>query len=419
LIPMTNPQKITIDFTGLNTLVNDIFYPLFQNEQRYVNLVGGAGSGKSVFAAQKIVKRIVKEKGHKIAIFRRIAKTLKGSCFEEVLGIIHDWNLSKLFKVNLSDLTITFIPNGNRVVFLGLDDQEKLKSVRGITSIWIEEATELLPKDFEQIDLRLRGKTKWYKQIILTYNPISHLHWLKPKFFDVTPERCAGQDDRYKITGNALTLHTTYQDNRFIDDEYRTVLNGLRGNARKVYKLGEWGILEGLIYEPAIMDVYPKYFNETIRGLDFGFNNAMALIRLDLKDGEAYVTEEFYNTGYTTNDLIKWMNDHHIDDREPIYADSAEPDRIEEIARAGYNIVPADKGPGSVMAGIDLCQTIKTHTKPENVNYNAERNMYQWRVDRNGKSMDEPMKENDHGQDAFRYALWSHLGKPQPAFSIM
>jgi len=406
-------QILTIDFRGFRRRVNEVFYPLFSDEHRYLNLVGGAGSGKSVFAAQKKVKRLISEPRHKIGVFRKVAKTLRSSCFEEVLKVIGEWHLLPYFKVNQSDMIVRFIPNGNRIVFVGLDDPEKLKSIAHLTDIWIEEATELLPADFTQVDLRLRGETKHYKQIILTYNPISHLHWLKPKFFDVMPESDNG---RYRSNGKALTLHTTYKDNRFLDAEYAEVLDALIGNARQVYKFGEWGKLEGLIYDQPVFDIYPEEFDETIYGLDFGYNNPMALLRIDLRDNEAYITEKFYATGRTTSDLIELLPGLGVNMSDPIYADSAEPDRIEELRRAGYNVYPMSKGAGSVQAGIDFIQSLQVHSRPENINYNAEKGLYQWRVDKDGRLMDEPKKENDHAMDAERGALWTHLSKRVESF---
>lgn len=81
-------------------------------------------------------------------------------------------------------MTITNTRNGSTLLFMGLDNIEKLKSIQGITGIWIEEVSECQKGDILELNRRLRGETKYYKQIILTFNPISHLHWLKEHFFD-------------------------------------------------------------------------------------------------------------------------------------------------------------------------------------------------------------------------------------------
>jgi phage terminase large subunit len=106
------------------------------------------------------------------------------------------------------------------------------------------------------------------------------------------------------------------------------------------------------------------------------------------------------------------MDEMKIDKGVIIYCDSAEPDRIQELCDAGYWAVGAYKGPGSVRAGIDYCQSVAIYSKPDNVNLNAEAMSYAWRMDKDGKPMDEPTKINDHAMDAMRYGIYTHLGKP-------
>ena len=117
-------------------------------------------------------------------------------------------------RVNRTDMRINF-PNGSEILFSGLDDVEKLKSIYAITGIWIEEASELDEGDLNQLDIRLRGETRFYKQIILSFNPISALHWLKRRFFD-TPD------------ARALTHRSTYRNNRFLDAENIRTLEAFR-----------------------------------------------------------------------------------------------------------------------------------------------------------------------------------------------
>lgn len=399
--------KIKIDFTGLPKVSNESFYPLFFDKSPYLALIGGAGSGKSNFAADKVVKRVVSESGHKIGVFRKVAKTLKTSCFAQVMNTISRWGLSELFKVNLTDLTITCV-NGNQIVFVGLDDVEKLKSIFGLTGIWIEEATELMATDLEQIDLRLRGEMPNYKQIILSFNPISQLHWLRTRFVD-------GAD------GTKVHRSTAW-NNRFVDDAYRDKLNKLRERnplMYQVYALGEWGVMEGLIYQPYVMDEpYPNSFDDEFYGLDFGFNDPSALIHIGMKDGEPYLTELIYASGLTNSDLIAECNRLKVRKDITIYADSAEPDRILEFRRAGYKCVGAEKGQGSLGAGITMCQSMRWHSKPENTRTNSEANFYTWRKDRTGRTLDEPVGINDHAMAAKRYGIFSRYGRPKAEPSI-
>lgn len=227
--------KIELD---IDDVMNEWSVPLVDNRSRYLVLYGGAGSGKSFTAAQKIVIRMLEEKGHKFLIVRKVANTLRNSVFSLIREVISEWGLTDYFKINKSDMRITCEINGNEILFAGIDDPEKLKSIHGVTGMWIEEASELTQEDFQQLDLRLRGFTKNYKQIIISFNPISSLHWLKELFFD-------------KKKKNSTVVHSTYLNNKFIDDSYKEVLESMKNEDEyyyMVYALGEWGIIGKTIF---------------------------------------------------------------------------------------------------------------------------------------------------------------------------
>ena len=251
----------TIDFSHLPEIVNAVYYPLFWDESRYLVLYGSAGSGKSVFITQKMLKRVIEEKGHKFLVVRKVGKTLRESVFAEFKNTIATWGLGNLFKVNKTDMTITCL-NGNQIIFAGLDDVEKLKSISGITGIWVEEASELDQADLQQLDLRLRGRTNYYKQIIISFNPVSILHWLKTFFFDNPPESCR-------------TLKTTYKDNRFLDKEYIRVLLALKDQDPyyyMVYAEGSWGIIGKTIFPAQLISERITYLQENkVKPLKCGY----------------------------------------------------------------------------------------------------------------------------------------------------
>ncbi len=237
-----NPRTVHIDFSNLPAITNDIYYPLFWDQSRYLVLYGSAGSGKSVFITQKILKRVIEEKGHKFLVVRKVAKTMRESVFAEFKNTIANLGWGKLFKINKSDMTITCL-NGNQIIFAGLDDVEKLKSISGVTGIWIEEASEIDQSDLQQLDLRLRGQTANYKQIIISFNPVSILHWLKVFFFDNPPANCR-------------TVKTTYQHNKYLDQEYINVLLALKEQDPyyyMVYALGNWGVIGKTIFPAHIV----------------------------------------------------------------------------------------------------------------------------------------------------------------------
>lgn len=206
-------SMVKIDFE-LDEIMNGWAQRILDNHSRYLILYGGAGSGKSVAAAQKIIIRMLEEKGHKFLVLRKVANTMRNSVFSLLRGTISDWGLNEFFKVNKSDMDIECV-NGSKIIFAGLDDSEKLKSVHGVTGMWLEEASEMLREDFRQLDLRLRGYTKYPKQIIISFNPIDVTHWLKKEFFDQRKQ-------------NSTVVHTTYKDNEFIDNEYKRTLEALK-----------------------------------------------------------------------------------------------------------------------------------------------------------------------------------------------
>lgn len=372
--------------------INTAYFDIINNRSRIVHLYGGAGSGKSVFAAQKLVVRMLSEIGHKILLVRKVARTIRASQYSLLKSLIQNSGANSYFSFKDVEMTITCLLNGNEFITAGMDDREKIKSIHGVTAIWIEEATELERKDFTQINLRLRGNTKNYKQIILTYNPVNANHWLN------------------KINmQNSVRLKTTYKDNKFIDEEYKKVLEDLKFEDEEyynIYTLGEWGTLKNIIFKPfEISGDFPPEFDEIIYGLDFGFNNKTALVEIGIRDNIFYLNELIYESRLTNADLISRMKELGIKYNNYIYCDSSEPNRIEEIRRAGFNSHPAEK---SVKDGIDFLKRCKIFSKADNAGINAEVLSYSYKQDKDGNVLDEPVKFNDHGMDAVRYAIYSH-----------
>ncbi len=225
-------------YNDLRERNNDAFFPLFFNTSRFLVLKGGAGSGKSIFAGQKVLERCITEPGHRWLVCRKVAKTIRESCFEQLCGQIGEYYQNCGAKIHKGDVTILF-PNGSKILFAGLDDVEKLKSIYNITGVWIEEASELKESDFNQLNMRLRGRTKYYKQIILTFNPISVKHWLKKRFWDQKDPRA--------------TIHeSTYKDNRFMRREDIITLESFKETDPyyyMVYALNMWGVTGKSVFD--------------------------------------------------------------------------------------------------------------------------------------------------------------------------
>ncbi len=225
-------------YRALKRSSNRAFLPLFFDEHRYLVLCGGGGSGKSIFAGRKVLERVTTEPGHRWLVCRKVARTLRDSCFAQLRGQIADHYPTAGARFNLSDMRITFA-NGSEILFAGLDDVEKLKSIYDITGIWIEEASEITEEDFAQLDIRLRTVFPYYLQMILSFNPISITHWLKKRFFDTPDER-------------ARTHRSTYLDNRFLTEEARRTLEAFKDTDEyyyTVYCLGEWGVTGKTVFD--------------------------------------------------------------------------------------------------------------------------------------------------------------------------
>lgn len=386
---------------NLKSITNEKYFPLLENHDRYLLLYGGAGSGKSHFVAQKLLVRIIMaiKRGYKekFLVLRKTQPAVRKSVFSLLNGYIDKWELRGIVETNKTDMTFTF-DGGSEIICGGLDDPEKLKSIEGITSVWIEEPTEITKGDFIQVDLRLRGDTPSYKQIILSFNPISRVLWLHGYFFE------ANQPE------STLICHSTYRDNRFIDAEYIKVLEGLKSQDEtyyQVYALGQWGILQNIIFTNWAVEQIPtedKYYSNVLNGLDFGFNHPSALVRVGVKDDELYIFDEIYERGLTNNELIQMVKS-TVPRDQVITADCAEPARIEEFKQAGVWIKPSIKGPGSVRDGVDWVKRRKIHIHPDCVNTIREIGAYKYKEDKNGNVFDEPVPFNDDAMAALRYAV--------------
>ncbi len=391
-------QSILSSSQQTRVRINPVYYNNLDNDARYEIIYGGAGSGKSHFIAQKKVIQHLRDSGRRTLVIRKVGNTLRNSCFGLIKQTIYDMGAEGVFNVprGMTNLNITG-PNGNEFIFTGLDDPEKLKSIVGVTDIWIEEASEISEDDFKQVDLRLRGDSPHTKQITLTYNPISALSWLKSFFHDYSRDNCT-------------ILKTTYKDNYFIDDEYIKMLEDMQNRDYvyyQIYALGEWGVLGNLVFSNYIVEdipTDPNMYKAIYQGLDFGFNDPSAFVKVGLKDDELYILAELYQSGLTNNELITALSD-KADKDFKITADSSEPSRIKEFNQHGWRVKSAEKGAGSIKAGLDWAKRKKIHIHPNCTNFIKEIQGYKYKEDKNGNVFDEPIDMNNHLMDALRYAI--------------
>lgn len=388
---------------------NKAFSEVHKSTKRYIALKGSAGSGKSVDTAQQYLIRLLKDKGRNLVCIRKSDVTNRDSTYAELTGAIYRLGLEKYFECRLSPLQIRCI-NGNMIIFRGVNDEkqrEKLKSItfqKGkLTDVWIEEATELTQSDFEIIDDRLRGnlpKGQFY-QIKMTFNPVNKNHWIKKQFFD-------RQDE------NTLTCHSSYLDNRFIDDAYKARMKRRKEvdpDGYRIYGLGDWGEIGGLVlknWEVADISQNANDYDDVAIGQDFGFNHANAILQLAIKDDDIYILKEIYVYEKDTSEIIDIAD--KMDLVGKMWCDSAEPDRIKTWKKAGYKAEGVTKEKTTKQkyqaTQIDWLKRRKIYIHPSCVNTKREIEQWKWKKDeQSGKYLDEPVPFFDDAMAALRYGI--------------
>lgn len=403
---------MTIDFSRLPEVINRVYYPLLWDTRRYNVLYGGAGSGKSYFAAQRYAYRMVAKKGHNILGVRKVDKSNRDSTFALMKQVIGAWGMSSLFHITLQPLSITCKHNGNQMLFRGLDDAEKIKSITfqngPLTDIWEEEASEFTPEDDRQLRLRLRGHASVPKQVTYTFNPIDAQHWLKGRFFDKPLE-----EDR------ATILKTTYRDNRWLADEDRAEIEALKNEDLtyyQIYALGEWGVIGNVVFSNYVIENFfldYQDFDAVFQGQDYGFQHPFAFEFVGMKDGDLYIFDEVYKRQMTNPELIEastaYLTERRTYDHAKAaatIADSAEPDRIKEWFDAGWTVTGAVKGPGSERYGVDFLKHHRLHIhKTRCPGIAAEIPIFKYREDRNGNVLEDFVTFKNDGIAAVRYAI--------------
>lgn len=376
---------------------------------------GGAGSGKSVFITQKLLKKYLSFPNRKCLIVRRIQATQKDSCFALFKSVLANWKIYEMCKINKTDLTIE-LPNGSIFLFKGLDDPERIKSIADIDDIWVEECTEIDDFSFDQLCLRLRSK-KPYNQIFCSFNPVSKSKWVFKRWFN--------QNDSSVRTdlANTMVLKTTYKDNKFLPKDYiDNLLEMGKTNPvyYRIYALGEFATLDKLVYtnwEELTFDymevLKEKKYRKAIFGTDFGYTNdptTLVCSIIDDVDKIIWIYKEHFERGMTNEDIYNMYVENRVAG-ERIVCDSSEPKSIEELKRLGCKrIVGALKGRDSIINGIQLIQQYKVYVHPSCKNIIEEFKNYTWIKDKQSNEyINKPIDKYNHGLDGFRYSVVDHI----------
>lgn len=370
---------------------------------------GGASSGKSHGVFQKIVIKALKDwkKPRKILVLRKVGATVRDSVFADVQATLSYFGILNMCKINMSAFRIE-LPNGAEFIFKGMDNSEKIKSIKGISDVVMEEASEFTLDDYTQLTLRLRDKAHKQKQIYLMFNPVSKANWVYNAFFVKKPK-------------NTVVYQTTYKDNRFLDALTRENIEELANRNEayyKIYALGEFATLDKLVfpkYTKALLNKDDLRHITSYFGLDYGFINdpsAFMHVKIDDDRKRLYVVEEYVKKGLTNDKIAESITALGYA-KEQIRADSAEKKSNQELRNLGISrVIDVKKGAGSVMQGIQYLLQYEWIVDERCVKTIEELENYTWKKDKaTNEYINEPVDSYNHCLDAIRYAIQDKITK--------
>ena len=400
----------------LPSIVGKHYGEFWRFKGRYKAVKGSRASKKSSTQSLKVITEIIENPNINWLVVRKVERTLRDSCYAQLKWAIHRLKVDNFFKCSTSPLEITYKPTGQKILFRGLDDPLKVTSITvevgSLCRLWIEEAYEITSEDaFDRLDESIRGQLPkgMYHQVVLTFNPWSDRHWLKKRFFD-------------EPSKNVLAMTTNYMCNEFLSEADLVLFEEMKKNPRRYRTagLGEWGIVEGLVYknwEERVFDVHEISIRPSVRsafGMDFGYVNDPSTLFCGLVDTvarEIYVFDEMYEKGMSNEDIKDRVSEMGYS-KERIKADSAEPKSIAYLRKAGLTrIRAAKKGPDSIRAGISIIQDYKIIIHPRCVNFITEISNYTWDKDKFDNAINKPIDDFNHLMDAMRYAMEEFDGR--------
>lgn len=352
---------------------------LFDWDYKEYLLVGGYGSSKSYHIALKIILKCLEEK-RKVLVIREVYETIRESCFDLFTEILEDLNLlehngtkrkSKRVIYKTSPMQLVF-PNGSKVIFKGMDKPGKLKSINGVTIVWLEEASEIKYAGYKELKGRLRHPTL-SMHFILSTNPVGTENWVYTHFFkrvndDGSTTVRLDDEKLYKrktlINRGTYYHHSTADDNLFLPEAYVHTLDEMQDydpDLYRVARLGRFG-LNGIRVLPQFR--VAKSHDEVMKavnsipsryrfvGMDFGFEvsyNAVVRMAVDDKNKILYLYWEYYKNHMTDPETAEDLKAFGLD-KEQITADCAEPKAIRFYRQSGFRMRPCHKAGGSRLA---------------------------------------------------------------------
>lgn len=391
---------------------NKIFKEFNQSTARYRIAKGSAGSGKSVNIAQDYILKLsdMRYHGANLLVVRGTEASHKDSTYAELCKAVGKMGLSKAWEIGKTPLELYCKATGNGIIFRGFNDERARERVKSITFrngeltwIWCEEATDLREADVDILDDRLRGvlaNPSLFYQMTFSFNPVSAQHWIKRRFWDYD-------------SPDVFKSHSTYLDNRFIDEAYHRRMmrrKEVDPDGYRIYGLGEWGELGGLILTNFVIEEglsqNPDDYDMVLYAQDFGYNHANCILYIGFRDDEIYVLDEIYVFEKDTSEIIELAEAKNFSHSRLMYCDSAEPDRIKMWKKAGYHALPVKKDPGSVNAQIDYLKQRLIHIDAHCTDTIGEIRQWKWVKDeKTGLYLDKPTPFMDDAMAALRYGI--------------
>jgi len=380
-------QAINFEVTGIFDRLADVL------DKRIICLYGGSSSSKTISALQylTIVAEMSKE-SLVITVVGESVPVIKRSVFRDWQRVVMKGRYIP-DRFNKNDNTYTF-ENGSILQFIPADEEARFFAMRH-DYVLIDEAYNVKKGIFDQIEIRTRT------QILLTWNPVSPFWGTKL------------EDERDDVA----VIQATYKDNPFIE---KSIIDALEKRANtdpnfyRVFVLGKYGTLEGLIFEEGRnwfkCDELPEDYKRRIFVIDYGFTaDPTAILEIRYSNGEFWIDEIEYKSGLFNRDIFAILFPEAKNNIE-IVADSAEPKSNAELRQMGLNIIGAVKGPDSVKFGLRTMKEFKINITKRSINTIKEFRNYSRKKDKHGVFTDEPIDDWNHGIDATRYGI-THIRK--------
>lgn len=359
----------------------------------HIILEGAVRSGKTILGIMFWMSYISQFKDKLFIMTGQTISSLKRNVLDEI---------TKMFGVETHlNMAKEWYFNGNKIACFGSDKIDSFKSMRGLTAQgWY--ANEVILSHQNSILEAFARCSEKDKRIIWETNPDRPSHWIKTNYIDNSGK--ALEDG----TINILSYHFQLEDNTFLDKNY---IEGLKMSIPKgtIYErqiMGLWKATEQAIYSNYTqVNSMPRSYDDIAYGIDFGYNNPSAMVKCLWKDQSVYVELLFYESHLTNSQLCDKVKQSIQNTDFPIYCDSAEPDKIQELKDAGINAFPANK---NVKEGINAVQQCKLYLVNNNINLIHEFENYEWRKNSEGIIIDEPVPIFDHAVSAVRYCIYTH-----------